>query len=113
MPDRREDAPLLAAAGGPAGKPTVRTAAFCLRLELPDQLARGSVQRDHVVARSHRIKDATGDDRLCLGTSRSFPRVIRPRDLQLTDIPTVDLSKGGIPASFRAASVTRPFDIAR
>ena len=91
-----------------------RVAGAAAGIETPDLLAGGRVHRHDLQRRRRHVEDSVDDDRLALhlGAFEGVVRVVRPRHLELRDVPGGDLLEGGI-AGVVLAAVHRPADVRR
>ena len=117
---RRDVQDALVAAVAPVGQPASRqpprrrlAARSLVEAVGPQQLARAGVERRHRAARAgRRVDDAVHHQRrrleLVLGDRAEIVRLEPPGDLQLVEVPRVDLVERGVARMAEVAAVRRP-----
>src|SRR5213596_1684335 len=85
--------------------------AAVVRVEAPQQLAGGGIQRHDVETGGRGVQYAVDHDGidLQLGADGAVAGIERPCHLEVRDVLAVDLREGRVPHTFGSASIHRPF----
>src|SRR6185312_309823 len=104
----REDARVIATS--PIGKSPVRLAPIGSRIKLPQLFPCRRIERKYFLQRRNPIKHAIHNNGTALKPAL-LAGVIRPRNLQVFHVLTIDLGKRGVMRIVRAASIRWPIEL--